>query len=154
MPFPHARMFPLESPVMVFPFSANVTHSTNLGFSCFWGKTQETCLIQCDLLRVHQHSMSSQPQAAMTELAPTNHELWRFGIDLTFGKQSGGASPQTAPASWPACLSPGSRNTDETCHMSLWRCSLSGGSPHQTPTRWSTEGRGNAVATRVHAGFF
>lgn len=35
MPFPHTRMFPLESPVMVFPFSANVTHSTNLGFSCF-----------------------------------------------------------------------------------------------------------------------
>lgn len=43
--------------------------------------------------------MSSQPQAAMIELAPTNRELWRFGIDLTFGKQSGGAAPRTAPAS-------------------------------------------------------
>lgn len=85
---------------MVFPFSANVTHSTNLGFSCFWGKTiKQTSLIRCDVLRAPQHSMSSQPQAAMIELAPTNRELWRFGIDLTFGEQSGGASPQTAPAS-------------------------------------------------------
>lgn len=35
VPFPHTKMFPLESPVMVSPFSAKVTHKTNLGFSCF-----------------------------------------------------------------------------------------------------------------------
>lgn len=35
VPFPHTRMLPLESPVIVSPFSAKVTHNTNLGFSCF-----------------------------------------------------------------------------------------------------------------------
>lgn len=29
-------MFPLESPVMVSPFSANATHNTYFGFSCFY----------------------------------------------------------------------------------------------------------------------
>lgn len=49
-----------------------------------------------------------------------------------------GDLPQTAPASWPACLSPGSRNTDVTCRR--WRqcCCLWGGSLQQTPTRWSS----------------
>lgn len=35
LPFPHTRILPLESPVMVSPFSEKVTHRTNLGFSCF-----------------------------------------------------------------------------------------------------------------------
>jgi len=39
LPFPHTRMFPLESPVMASPFSANVTQMTNLGFSCFCRNT-------------------------------------------------------------------------------------------------------------------
>lgn len=47
--------------------------------------------------------------------------------------------PQTVPASWPACLSPGSRNIDGTCHTSPRCCCLWGESPQQTPTRWSTE---------------
>lgn len=41
VPFPQTRMFPLESPVMASPFSAKVTHRTNLGFSCFCNTTQE-----------------------------------------------------------------------------------------------------------------
>lgn len=35
LPFPQTRMLPLESPVMVSPFSENVTQRTNFGFSCF-----------------------------------------------------------------------------------------------------------------------
>lgn len=35
-PLAHTEMFPLESPVMASPFSAKATHSTYLGFSCFW----------------------------------------------------------------------------------------------------------------------
>ena len=35
LPFPHTRMLPLESPVMVSPFSEKVTQRTNFGFSCF-----------------------------------------------------------------------------------------------------------------------
>lgn len=74
----------------------------------------------------------------MIEFAPIYQTLLLYGIDLTCGKQSG-VLPQRALASWLASLSPGSRNRGETCHRSLWCCSLSGESLHQTPTRWSTE---------------
>lgn len=77
-------------------------------------------------------------QAAMIEFVPLYQTLLVHGIDLTFGKQSA-VLPQTALASWLARLSPGSRNRDETCRRSLWCCSQSGESLHQTLTRWSTE---------------
>ena len=46
--------------------------------------------------------------------------------------------PQRVLASWRACLFRGSRNKDETCHMSLRRCCLSGESLQQTLTHWRT----------------
>lgn len=96
----------------------------------------------------------------MIEFAPIYQTLLLYGIDLICWKQSG-VLPQRVLASWLASLSPGSRNRDETCRMSLWCCSLSGESLHQTPTRWSTEpthikqkNSSSADATCVRAGCY
>lgn len=53
LPFPHTRMFPLESPVIVSPFSENVTHKTNLGFSCFCNKYKHHLYLQKRIFFCH-----------------------------------------------------------------------------------------------------
>lgn len=77
MPFPHTKMFPLESPVMVSPFSAKVTHNTNLGFSCFCKKCKKTHSVSFNFvtspLNVPIKGAQSTTQAAMIESAPSYH---------------------------------------------------------------------------------
>ena len=119
VPFPHTRMFPLESPVIASPFSAKVTHSTNLGFSCF-------CNTRTHILYLDVHRPKSHHKLSWSNFIVL--WVWQF-VDVL----------QTGLASWPACLSPGSRNRDVTCHRWPRCCCLSGGSLQQTLTRWSTE---------------
>lgn len=81
MPFPHTRMFPLESPVMVFPFSAKVTHSTNLGFSCFCREHNKRASPSV-MWTAFQRELAAPAQLVLIKLKPTNQHLSCYGIDL------------------------------------------------------------------------
>ena len=75
MPFPHTRMFPLESPVMASPFSAKVTHNTNLGFSCFCKKQQKT---KCFFLFARFALIVSTVQSNRWDHLPTQAAMFEF----------------------------------------------------------------------------
>lgn len=82
-PFPHTRMLPLESPVMVSPFSEKVTHRTNLGFSCFCrfgGQQRGICKTPFQRDTQGTGWATATQLCALFSVIPLKSQAWRQGM--------------------------------------------------------------------------